>query len=106
MSKDRCYSSKTHYIIDYSILHGIHVSLRHIHDLTELFVFLSLNMTVMDVVKTHEYRIPTCTVDLLDFHADEGIIYFNLFNSFTMTADVPPFLITCTVCVFFNFKCR
>ena len=45
------------------------------------------------------------TVDLLNFHAGEGIVYFNLFNSFTMSAD-GPFLITCTVCVFFNFKCR
>ena len=34
------------------------------------------------------------TVDLLNFHTGEGIVYFNLFhlfNSFTMPADGPPF---------------
>ena len=51
------------------------------------------------------YMLHERTVDLLNFHAGEGIVYFNLFNSFTMSAD-GPFLITCTVCVFFNFKCR
>ena len=27
---------------------------------------------------------------VLNFHAGEGIVYFNLFNSFTMPADAPP----------------
>ena len=37
---------------------------------------------------------PYVTVDLLNFHTGEGIVYFNLFhlfNSFTMPADGPPF---------------
>ena len=39
------------------------------------------------------------TVDLLNFHAGEGIVYFNQFNSFTMPADGPPNYVYC-LCIF------